>query len=186
MFSRLKDLYQFVDNTVEEIKKQYPEQVQCKPGCADCCHAVFDISFIEAAYIAQFLMKNKDVRDHQQEKAQSAAVAFEKLLKEGKDLATARIRCPLLSKNDLCLGHQVRPVNCRTYGTPTVINGKAHVCGVSKFDNNRQYPTIDLEPLQRSLYDYSVELVGEDFGKRRFPIAWVFLKTEFFLPPKTQ
>ncbi len=73
-------------------------------------------------------------------------------------------------------------MNCRTYGTPTLINGQAHVCGISEFDNNKQYPTIDLEPLQKSLYEYSVDLVGEDFGKRRFPIAWVFLKTDFFLP----
>jgi len=182
MFSRLKDLYQFVDSTVEEIKDQYPEQVQCKPGCADCCHAVFDISFIEAAYLAHFLVNNKDIIGRQQDKAQSAAVAFETLLKEETDLAKARIRCPLLGEDDLCLGHEVRPVNCRTYGTPTLINGKAHVCGISEFDNNKQYPTIDLEPLQKSLYEYSVELVGEDFGKRRFPIAWVFLKTDFFLP----
>jgi Fe-S-cluster containining protein len=183
MFSRLKDLYQFVDNTVEEIKNQHPEQIRCKPGCADCCHAVFDISFIEAAYLADFLSNHKDLVKSQQEHAQKAAVAFETLLKEDADLAKARIRCPLLGEDDLCLGHEVRPVNCRTYGTPTVINGEAHVCGTSEFDNNKQYPTIDLEPLQKSLCEYSAQLVGEDFGKRRFPIAWVFLKTDFFRPP---
>ncbi|MFT5697574.1 MAG: Fe-S-cluster containining protein [Desulforhopalus sp.] len=182
MFSKLKELYQFVDNTVEQIKTQFPEQVRCVPGCADCCHAVFDISFIEAAYLAQFLSTHKNILESQKEQAQSASVAFEKLLQDEGDLAKARIRCPLLGNDDLCLGHGVRPINCRTYGTPTAIDGKAHVCGISEFDNNQQYPTIDLEPLQKSLYDYSVTLVGEEFGKRRFPIAWVFLKTNFFLP----
>ena len=186
MFLRLKELYQFVDSTVEQIKNKFPEQVRCKPGCADCCHAVFDISFVEAAYLADFLSSHKDILNSQQERAHSAAVAFEKLLQDDADLAKARIRCPLLGEDDLCLGHQVRPINCRTYGTPTSIDGKAHVCGISEFDNNKQYPTIDLEPLQKSLYDYSVQLVGKDFGKRRFPIAWVFLKTDFFLPSGTE
>ncbi|PHR27048.1 MAG: hypothetical protein COA36_10550 [Desulfotalea sp.] len=185
MFARLNELYQFVDNTVEEIKNQFPEQVHCTPGCADCCNAVFDISFIEAAYLAQFISHQQEIQKSQQERAQTAAVAFEKLLKTDADLAIERIRCPLLGENDLCLGHEARPINCRTYGTPTSIAGKAHVCGVSGFDNKKKYPTIDLQPLQKSLYDYSVELVGEEFGNRRFPIAWVFLKLDFFLPPGT-
>lgn len=185
MFSKIQELYQFVDTTVVEITNQFSEEVRCLPGCADCCHAVFDVSFIEAAYVAHFLSRHRDILASGQERARSGAVAFEKLLQEKSDLARARIRCPLLGEDDLCLGHGVRPVNCRTYGTPTTIEGKAHVCGISGFDNNKKYPTIDLEPLQKSLYNYSVELVGEEFGKRRFPIAWVFLKTDFFLPPGT-
>lgn len=184
MFSRLKDLYQFVDNTVLQIQEQFPDQVRCKPGCADCCHAVFDISFIEAAYLARFLSENKEIITSQQDHAQKAAEEFEKLLQEEADFSTARIRCPLLADDDLCLAHEFRPINCRTYGTPTSIDGKAHVCGLSEFDNKKEYPTIDLAPLQKSLCDYSIELVGEEFGQRRFPIAWVFLKTDFFLPPE--
>lgn len=184
MFSKLKELYQFVDSTVLKIQEQFSEHVRCTPGCADCCHAVFDISFIEAAYLASHLINHPKILESQQERAQTAAVKFEKLITEKADLATARVRCPLLGEDDLCLAHDVRPINCRTYGTPTSINGKAHVCGLSGFNNNREYPTIDLAPLQKSLSDYSIELVGEDFGKRRFPIAWVFLKTSFFLPPE--
>ena len=178
MFSKLRELYKFVDTTVEEIKRQHPEQVLCKPGCADCCHAVFDVSFIEAAYIGQFLSQNPAIKKNQQDQAQQAAEQFEQVIKEQADLSTKRIRCPFLGEDNLCLGHEVRPINCRTYGTPTVIEGKAHVCGLSGFDSQGQYPTINLEPLQKSLYEYSVDLVGEEFGARRFPIAWVFLKTE--------
>ena len=183
MFSKLEELYQFVDTTVSGITHQFASEVRCVPGCADCCHAVFDISFIEAAYLAQFLSQHKDILASQQEQARKTAVAFEKLLQEKGELATARIRCPLLGRDDLCMGHTVRPVNCRTYGTPTTIEGKAHVCGISGFANNNKYPTIDLKPLQKSLHNYSVELAGEDCGSRRFPIAWVFLKIDFFLPP---
>jgi len=185
MFLKLKELYQFVDSTVLDIQNQFPSEVRCVPGCADCCHAVFDISFIEAAYLAQHLSAHKEILSSQQEHAQVAAVEFEKIIKDESDISKARIRCPLLGEDDLCLAHEYRPINCRTYGTPTSIDGKAHVCGLSKFDNNNKYPTIDLSPLQKSLSDYSVALVGEEFGKRRFPIAWVFLKTQFFLPPQS-
>lgn len=183
MFSRLKELYQFIDDTVEDIKKQHPDQVTCKPGCADCCHAVFDVSFIEAAYIASFLKENQKILETQQKRAEEAAVQYERLLQEKVDIAKERIRCPLLGEDDLCLAHEVRPINCRTYGTPTVIGGNTHVCGISGFESMGSYPTIDLAPLQKALKDYSVAIVGEDFGNRRFPIAWVILKTQFFLPP---
>jgi Fe-S-cluster containining protein len=182
MFSQLKELYKFIDTTVADIQRQHPQEVHCKPGCADCCHAVFDVSFIEAAYIAKFLTQHPAIQKSQHDHAQKAAVQFEQIIQEQAELSTKRIRCPFLGEDNLCLGHDVRPVNCRTYGTPTVIDGKAHVCGLSGFDNKAQYPTIKLEPVQKSLYQYSVELVGEEFGQRRFPIAWVFLKTEFFLP----
>lgn len=186
MFSRLIELYQFVDDTVKKIQNQFPDQVRCTPGCADCCHAVFDISFIEAAYLAQHLHTHPKLHKSQQQRAQTAAVEFENLVKEGTDPSKARIRCPLLGDDDLCLAHEIRPINCRTYGTPTSIDGKAHVCGLSGFDNNKAYPTIDLAPLQQKLSQYSTELVGEEFGQRRFPIAWVFLKTDFFLPPQAK
>lgn len=183
MFNHLENLYLFVDQTVEKIYKQHPDEIRCKKGCADCCHAVFDISFIEATYLAAYLKKHQDILASQQIRAQKAAEEFENLVKNKKDPSKARIRCPLLADNDLCLGHQVRPINCRTYGTPTLINGEAHVCGLSGFDNNIGYPTIDLAPLQKSLNEYSVELAGEQVGNNRFPISWIFLKTDYFLPP---
>jgi hypothetical protein len=63
-----------------------------------------------------------------------------------------------------------------------VIDGRTHVCGLSNFQGRNTYPTVDLTPLQASLNRYSVGLVGEAFGNRRFPIAWVVLRTDFFLP----
>jgi len=182
MFEKLENLYQFVDKTVEQILEQHREKVVCNPGCADCCHALFDISFIEAAYIATFLEKHPKIHQSQKHRAEQAALEFEEFAKTVADPSLTRIRCPLLGDDNLCLGHGVRPINCRTYGTPTRIDGKAHVCGISGFDSNREYPTIDLQPLQESLTKYSIKLVGEQFGTRRFPISWVFLKTEYFLP----
>jgi len=182
MFSKLEQLLRHVDNTVTTIAKDYPAEVKCAPGCADCCHAVFDVSFIEAAYIAAYLEKHPEIITEQQERASKAAEAWENLGREGSDPAKARIRCPLLAENNLCRAHGVRPINCRTYGTPTVINGKGHVCGFSGFNRQGAYPTVDLAPLQQSLASYSAELAGDAFATRRFPIAWILLRLEFFLP----
>lgn len=182
MFSKLENLYHFIDESIESIYQKHPKEIRCKKGCADCCHAVFNVSFIEAAYIAGYLAEHRDICKQQQEIAHKSALEFEELVKKEANPSTERIRCPFLSDNDLCLGHIVRPINCRTYGTPTIIDGKAHVCGLSGFDDKQQYTTVDLAPLQKSLEDYSVELVGEDFGRKRYPLSWVFLKTEFFLP----
>lgn len=184
MFTQLIELLQFVDDAVAKILRDHSKEVKCRPGCADCCHAVFDISFIEAAYLASFLRENEEIYQGQQDLAQKAALEFEQLLRTKADLSTARIRCPLLAENDLCLGHEFRPINCRTYGTPTVIDGKAHVCGLSSFTSSSNYPSIHLQPIQNSLAEYSGQLAGEDFANRRFPIAWVFLKRDFFLPPE--
>lgn len=184
MYTRLQELYTFIDQTVKQICNQFPAEVQCKRGCADCCHAVFDISFIEASYLASHIHTHKNLLRQQWDNAEKAAIAFEQLIKNGQNLSTARVRCPLLDDNNLCLAHGFRPVNCRTYGTPTAIDNKAHVCGLSGFDNKQEYPTIDLAPIQKSLRQYSTELAGEEFGNRRFPIAWVFLRLDFFLPPQ--
>jgi len=182
MFDKLQSLYDFVDETVATIYRQHPDEIRCKPGCADCCHAVFDVSFVEASYLATYLAEHPELVEAQQEAATAAAVAYEEILKLGQDPAQKRIRCPLLGDDDLCLAHRMRPINCRTYGTPTVIDGQTHVCGFSGFSDNLTYATVDLAPLQKSLNEYSVALVGPDFGNRRFPIAWVILKTQFFLP----
>lgn len=182
MFTQLEHLFQVVDEAVAAICRRHPLEVRCRPGCADCCHAVFDISFIEAAALAAYLKKRPELRQRCQGVAEKAAEAYEELLRSGGDVALARIRCPLLGDDDLCQAHEARPINCRTYGTPTVIDGRTHVCGLSNFRDRNAYPTVDLAPLQASLNRYSVALVGEAFGNRRFPIAWVVLRTDFFLP----
>jgi Fe-S-cluster containining protein len=182
MFKQLEHLFTFVDTAVNDIIRQHQEAVRCRPGCADCCHAMFDVSFIEAAYIAAFLDRNRHLLDSRRHYAELAAGQFEKNLREHVDPSTARIRCPMLGDDDLCLGHAVRPLNCRTYGTPTLISGTAHVCGLSGFHNHASYPTIDLGPLQDSLREYSSRLAGQEFGRKRFPIAWIFLRLDYFLP----
>lgn len=178
MFSKLLHLYSVVDQTVAQISKQYSEEVKCHPGCADCCHAMFDVSAIEAAYLAGLL--GDEPKEELVKAAQQALEQFSTILDSKKNPDQARIRCPLLGPDNTCLCYKGRPINCRTYGTPTVIQGQAHVCGFSAFDKGLAYPTINLQPLQQSLYQYSVDHFGMELGSQRFPLALVILQPEKF------
>ena len=181
MFSQLLHLNQFVDQTMTMLFQKFPDEVMCHKGCSDCCNAVFDLSFIEACYLACTLQKiDEETRKQVLQRAQKASQQWQQLFSSGADPAVGRIRCPLLSDTGLCACYQARPINCRTYGVPTVINGAGHVCGLSKFDKGKSYPTLDLAPLQQSLYEYSVQLGGEQLGSKRWSVAAVVLKPEQF------
>ena len=39
------------DAVFARVKKEYADCVKCKTKCADCCHALFDLTLIEALYI---------------------------------------------------------------------------------------------------------------------------------------
>lgn len=183
MFSKLRHLYDFIEQTVKKICSRHPQEVQCKQGCADCCHAMFDISLIEACYLAQHLQENKEILNSCQEGATEAQEQFTTLRQEDADPAQARIRCPLLGEDDSCRCYQHRPINCRTYGTPTIIHGQGHVCGLSGFKKGGKYPTVNLKPIHESLYNYSEE-IAPGHGQQRFTIAQVILNPERFIIEK--
>ena len=177
MFSNLRKLYKFVDETAQRVKEEFPDEVKCRPGCTDCCSAVFDVSYIEAAYLAHCCLElEADIKEMITGQAKQALQEWQQLFATpDHDPSTARIRCPLLNSKGLCSCYQARPVNCRTYGVPTIINNSGHVCGLSGFRKGELYPTINLDPLQQSLYEYSLELGGRESGAGRWPVAAVLL-----------
>jgi hypothetical protein len=50
-FEQYEALVKQVESVFDTVQQQHSECVRCKPGCADCCHAVFDLTLIEALYI---------------------------------------------------------------------------------------------------------------------------------------
>jgi Fe-S-cluster containining protein len=179
MFTNLLHLYQFVDQTMAMLFQQFPDEVLCRKGCTDCCNAVFDLSCIESRFLLRmFKTLPPDVREEILARCLAAEEQWGEIGSGRIDPSTARIRCPLLSEQGACLCYAARPINCRTYGVPTVINGAAHVCGLSNFAMGRSYPSLDLAPLQKSLYEYSVADAGENLGRRRWPVAVILLHPE--------
>ncbi len=177
----LQGIYDVVDNAFAKVQKQFSDEVRCGKGCDDCCHAVFDVSIIEAvALLKHFQTLSEEDHEAIIEASSIAFEAWEKLVNQKGEFSEARIRCPLLNEEGLCSCYEFRPVNCRTYGIPTVINGAGHVCGFSGFEPGRQYPTVSLEQIQQALYNLSVGLAGEKTGIKRMPIAAVLLREEEF------
>ena len=174
-YEKYESLVNLVDEAFEKVRHDYEDCVTCHQGCSDCCHALFDLTLIEAMYINDRFRKTlpEDVRTPIMEKANTVDRQLAKLKRKAykrvqggveesvivEEMAEVRMRCPLLDESDLCTLYAYRPITCRIYGAPTSINGKAHTCGLTGFDPGLTYPTIKLEAIQGRLFAISGELV---------------------------
>ena len=177
-----QDLLAAADKAFAEVQNRHEKEVRCGKGCDDCCHAVFDVSMVEAVKLLQHF---RELEPGEQKNvlsaAQKALAAWVELIRSKTDLSVSRIRCPLLNEEGRCLCYEARPINCRTYGIPTVIGGVGHVCGLSGFEQGVSYPTVKFEQLQEILCNISVRLGGEETGRKRWPVAAVLLDPEEFV-----
>ena len=182
-YEKYQSLVDQVEAVFKQVQTEYGECVTCKVGCSDCCHALFDLTLIEAMFIKHQFDKVIP-KEERQKIIERANVADRKVYKlkreaskahqEGKPeneilegMAQQRIRCPLLDDEEKCEMYESRPITCRLYGIPTVIGGKSHTCGLSNFEEGKQYPTVKLDNIQRRLYEISFELAQEI--KSRYP-----------------
>jgi len=176
VFKKYETLVKQVDDVFERVRLEYKDCVKCKLECSDCCHALFDLSLVEALYInRQFIetvaeerkneildKANKVDRDiyRRKRKAFKAVEAGKKSEAQVLlEMAAERVRCPLLNQKDLCDLYPYRPITCRLYGIPTAINGRGHTCGLSEFKEGTSYPTVNLDALHAKLHALSQEIV---------------------------
>lgn len=174
-FKKYETLVVSADALFKQIYEGYPEEVICKKGCSSCCHALFDLSLVEALYInTKFneLITDNMLRFEITNRAsevdrQTVKVKRElfRSVQKGKDsnevleeAAHLNMRCPLLSDDDACLLYDARPVTCRIYGVPTAIGGKSLTCGKTGFQAGVTYPTVYLDKIQEYLAQLSQEL----------------------------
>ena len=198
VFARYEALCAEVDAVFAKVKAACPDQVRCEVACADCCHAPFDVTLVEAMYLNRRfneLFPKGDVRYHMVEaanrsdrehnllkrkawKAHKAGVPDEKIV---EDFARERIRCGLLSRDDRCAMYDFRPVTCRLYGAPLNVGGSLRVCGKSGFEPGGKYPAVNIARLQERLLALSAEipqLVGAKFdylGDMLVPVSMAVL-----------
>jgi Fe-S-cluster containining protein len=176
-FEKYRTIVNQADELFERVQKEHPECVTCKIKCADCCHALFDLTLIEAVYINYQFKKNIQGTEKSKllEKANRAdrkihiikKRAYESK-KAGKneteiltEIAAERVRCPLLNDDEMCDLYEYRPITCRLYGIPTSIGGRSYTCGNSGFVEGNPYPTVNLDVIQKKLYEISNEFVRE-------------------------
>ncbi|RRD72414.1 MULTISPECIES: YkgJ family cysteine cluster protein [unclassified Desulfovibrio] len=175
LFARYEALRTEVDSLFSRIRQDFPLNVACKEGCSDCCHALFDLSLIEAMYLNKTFEasfghgpQHSTILERASEADRRATRFKRNLFRSEKDgenpdvllerAAQARLRCPLLDESDRCLMYDARPITCRVYGVPTSIAGQGHVCGFSAFEAGKAYPTVHLDKVQQRLEALSREL----------------------------
>jgi len=176
-FNQYETLVKTVDGIFEQVQEEYSGCVTCKIGCADCCHALFDLTLIEALYLSHhfnrtFSGPEKDnlleianridrsiyqIKRRAHQALKRGAAENDVLIR----VAEERIRCPLLSDSNRCHLYAFRPITCRLYGIPTSIRGAGHTCGFSGFNKGTAYPTVNLDGIHRKLFEISTSLVKE-------------------------
>ncbi len=176
VFKKYETFVKQLDGVFESVHQQYSDCVRCKLECADCCHALFDLSLVEALYInTKFfetvagekqpeILESANKSDRQiyqlKRKAVKAVAAGEKSEEQVLlEMAAERIRCPLLNDENQCDLYASRPATCRLYGIPTAIAGHGHTCGLSAFKTGESYPTVNLDAVHAKLHELSCEIV---------------------------
>ena len=175
-FKEYEKLVSLVDQAFERVKGLSRELVKCKVGCSDCCHALFDLTLIEAMYINhRFLqMFNGKEREDILERANRADRKIYKIKRQAHksllngenevkilaDVGGERVRCPFLNESDTCVLYAHRPVTCRIYGVPTAIQGMSHTCGKSGFAEGGKYQTVNMDAVYQKLYEISADFVA--------------------------
>jgi Fe-S-cluster containining protein len=160
------------DSAFRNMKREHASAVKCEQHCADCCHAVFGLFFVEAAYLKHFFDRvdrgEKEAVMKRAEQAHQAHQNLEKKLfasrhdpeKQTYILAMERIRCPLLNEEQDCVLYSRRPITCRVYGIPTRIHGRTRICGKTELaEGDSKIEVFDLDRVYRDLYGLSKELL---------------------------
>ena len=102
-FLKYEALSKAADQVFERVRQEFPDCVQCREECADCCHALFDLTLIEAIYMNEkfnSLYKGAE-RDAMLEKANQADRAIHKLKRNAEAFAAEEADAELLSELEL-------------------------------------------------------------------------------------
>ncbi len=175
-FKRYEAIITEADQVFNTVRARFAENVRCEKGCSDCCHALFDLTLVEALFLntafnARFKGKERNSVLERADEADRMVHRLKrdayKAVQDGKnaqeillEMSKIKVRCPLLDDQGLCLMYDLRPVTCRIYGVPTAIGGEAHTCGKSAFEKGTAYPTVYLDRIQDRLYSLSHELAA--------------------------
>jgi Fe-S-cluster containining protein len=177
LFSEYANIARKADYLFRSIQEKYPASVKCRVRCCDCCHAIFGVFPIEAAYInSRFSrLERKARRDvlRRAEKAEAEMLKAKERLKVFEEdpkmkvfgLGKQRVRCPLLQDSEECALYENRPIICRVYGVPyTLKKGDkevSYVCGVSNFEEKASYSAVKLDNIYHELVRLSKDLLAE-------------------------
>ncbi len=197
IFDAYERLAAQADELFGTVQERFPGEVACAPGCSDCCHALFDLSLVEAMALNRAFNARYGFGPQRSAILAAAGEAdrhatrlkrdYYRLAKQGErdedimaKVARERVRCPLLGVDDTCALYDARPITCRIYGVPTAIRGKGHVCGKCGFKGGQSYPTVALDRLQDKLADLS-RRAAQTLGSRLKELHTVYVPVSMAL-----
>ncbi|MEM7157535.1 MAG: YkgJ family cysteine cluster protein [Myxococcota bacterium] len=102
-------LRQRVDAHFDAALERSADQMQCRAGCARCCHQRFGVFEVEAHRVRAALVRLGRQDPELRERVRQQA-----------DDPDAAVHCALLV-DDRCTVYEDRPLLCRTHGLPTLI-----------------------------------------------------------------
>lgn len=177
LFSQYTNTARKADLLFKTIREKYPMSVKCRVRCCDCCHAIFGVFPIEAAYINYHFdrLERKARRDalRRAEKAEAEMLKAKDRLKVFEEdpkmkvfgLGKQRVRCPLLQDSEECVLYETRPIICRVYGVPYTLKKEnkevSYVCGISNFEEKASYQSVKLDKIYQELVRLSTDLLTE-------------------------
>ncbi len=144
IYSVYEDLLIDVENEFDRVRNMFLDRMQCRKGCSSCCHQLFAISTVEAAYISKAvnelapeerdrmrqrarqylkeLLGSDFLDDQNPEDSNLEAPDLEdhsRAVREAlrKQAGLNHIPCPALV-DDACAIYDHRPVMARKFGIP--------------------------------------------------------------------
>jgi Fe-S-cluster containining protein len=137
MHSANQQLLQIVDAQLAEAVRRSGSHLTCHAGCAICCIGPFLVTPIDAWRLQQGLSSAAEpLASAIRERAEAAAQQFEadpQLPQIAHDEAAMavftqrhqNVPCPVLDPDSgVCQLYEFRPMACRTYGPPIVLDGE--------------------------------------------------------------
>lgn len=154
-------------------KTRYGSKIQCRLGCTDCCHHLFRITELEAAYVSKGVKElEPEARQRMEDRARNYQKDRERILADHavEDAwgtlppPGMRLACPAL-ENGACQIYSNRPLVCRKYGIPLyhpLKPDRIFACELN-FKPGEEIEDNDLVQIQTSLHGRWVKTQTE-FG----------------------
>ncbi|WP_372772930.1 YkgJ family cysteine cluster protein [Mangrovibacterium sp.] len=113
----VQDAYLAIDGLIDSILAMAQKQdisVDCKKGCAFCCHQAVYANSYELHFLGNFI--NQNFSAEQKEQAKTLAHEKNKITSglSDEDVLHYKSPCPLLKEN-ACSAYRARPMACRIY-----------------------------------------------------------------------
>jgi len=162
MIGRYQEICKQFEREFERNRRLHGERIHCRAGCSDCCHQLFQITEIEAAYVSRgVLTMDPAIRGRLQERARTYMEARRSLVTaQGEPEAWGslppvgtRLACPAL-EDGVCTIYEHRPLICRKFGIPLYNPdkpGRVFACELN-FANGEEIQDPDLIQIQTAIH----------------------------------